>query len=175
MSTFIAEPLSRYKIRIIIDHIRKVLGLENEAYIPIVKFLEGMEEIFEEDNFTVEIIPDNELPESVQGDTDVINNVIRIKESVYDGACDNDGTHRFSIAHEIGHYFLMSVLGLKFQRNLNQREIKIYEDPEWQANCFAGELLMPHDFIKGMSIEKIMDECKVSKSAACKQYKHIRH
>jgi len=56
---------------------------------------------------------------------------------------------------------------------LKKCSIKPYEDPEWQADCFAGELLMPYHLIQEMSKEEIMQKCKVSFTAACNQSKYV--
>jgi Zn-dependent peptidase ImmA (M78 family) len=63
---------------------------------------------------------------------------------------------RFSFAHEVGHYFLHSdiyaQLDIKtpedwkeFTNNLPESE---YANFEWQANEFAGRLLVPYDTLK---------------------------
>ena len=132
-----------------------------------------MPDIYSVNNFTYEIVQDHELPESIQGDTDITNHYMRIKESVYDGACSGNGRDRYSVAHEIGHYLLLYVMGYAFQRNISQRQLRAFEDPEWQAECFAGELLMPHHLISGMSIYDLSDRCRVSLSAAATQIKFI--
>ena len=43
---------------------------------------------------------------------------------------------------------------------------KAYEDPEWQANCFAGELLVPKRLVKNLSVEEIVEQCKVTQAMA---------
>lgn len=63
---------------------------------------------------------------------------------------------RFSFAHEVGHYFLHSNLYAQldiktpedwkeFTNNLPESE---YGNFEWQANEFAGRLLVPYDMLK---------------------------
>jgi Zn-dependent peptidase ImmA (M78 family) len=161
------------KLRALALNIRKTFNLENEICFPIVEMLEAMPDIFKEQGFTYEIVPDHELPVSVQGDTDVANHYMRIKESVYDGAYSENGRDRYSITHEVSHYVLLSVIGFAFQRNISQRKLKPYEDPEWQAECLAGELLMPHHLIQGMSVQEISEKCKVSLTAAATQIKFL--
>jgi Zn-dependent peptidase ImmA (M78 family) len=43
---------------------------------------------------------------------------------------------------------------------------KAYKDPEWQAKCFAGELLMDYEMTEGMSTLEIVKNCKVTLDAA---------
>jgi Zn-dependent peptidase ImmA (M78 family) len=173
MSDYIANPLSRLQIRVLALSIRKTFKLENEICFPVLEMLEVMPDIFSQNNFTYEIVPDSELPKSIQGDTDVANHYIRIKESVYEGACIGNGRDRYSIVHEISHYILLAVLGFSFQRNISKRELKAFEDPEWQAECLAGELLMPYNLIKGLTVNEITEKCIVSLKAAQTQSKFI--
>jgi len=62
-----------------------------------------------------------------------------LREDVYDGACSGQGRDRMTAAHELGHVLLHGRVTLA--RRLSQ-EIRPFEDPEWQAKCFAGELLI---------------------------------
>ena len=78
-----------------------------------------------------------------------------------------------TIAHELGHYFTICFCGFKLERNFTNKKIKAYRDPEWQAKCFAGELLVPAHLMKGCSVGEIIEECGVSYDAAKIQYKKI--
>lgn len=121
------------------------------------------------------------FPTNVHADTDVIHHHIRIKESVYDGAINGNGRDRMTIAHEIGHYLTLCFYGFKFQRNFKKEKIPAYKSPEWQAKCFAGELLVDYELMKNKTIAEIEELCGVSHAAA--QYtqepevlrKHIHH
>lgn len=166
---YIVEAKSRRELREIARAFRKCLGLEKELYFPIVEVLDVLAEVFE--GFSYEIVEDSELPKSTHADTDVLSGHIRIKESVYEGACNGEGRDRMTIAHEIGHYFTLCFCGFKFQRNFDDRkDIPNYCDPEWQAKCFAGELLVPADLVGEMSPYAIAEECGVSLPAAKYQF-----
>ena len=171
MNDYIAPALSRQNLRDLTLKIRKSFHMENKARFPVLEMLEAMPDIFP--GFTCEIVADHELPRSVQGDVDIINHHMRIKESVYDGAYAGNGRDRYSITHEIGHYILLSVAGLRLQRNISQRPLRPFEDPEWQAECFAGELLMPHHLIKDLNVFEIVEQCQVSLPAAKTQIKKL--
>lgn len=64
---------------------------------------------------------------------------IMLRQDVYEGAWSNQGRHRFTAAHELGHYLLHRNVGMARVREDHQ---PIYRDAEWQADEFAGGLLM---------------------------------
>ncbi|MDR1615522.1 MAG: hypothetical protein LBR98_00660, partial [Syntrophomonadaceae bacterium] len=139
MLSYIAQPCSRLGLRNYTLTIRRRLGIENNFYFPVVEFLELMSEFFPKFHF--EVTENHELPLGVHADMDAAAHLIRVKQNVYDGACVGNGRDRMTIAHEIGHYMTLCVLGFRLQRNFSNAPVKTYQDPEWQAKCFAGELL----------------------------------
>lgn len=169
---YVVEAKSRKNLRDLAYTLRKHLGLENVLYFPIVEVLDVLPEFF--DNFSYEIVEDHELPSGTHADTDITTGHIRIKESVYNRACDGEGRDRMTIAHEIGHYFTLCFCGFKLQRNYDP-DIKVppYKSPEWQAKCFAGELMVPAHLVTNMSPSTIAIECGVSLDAARFQFSHI--
>lgn len=56
--------------------------------------------------------------------------------------------NRFTIAHELGHYILHSKLG---QKRIKVARSGIDERIEWEANWFAGSILMPEEQFKEMA------------------------
>lgn len=167
-----AEPQSREGIRELANILRKAFGCENDLYFPIVELLDILAE--KDEGFSYEIVEDDAFPKNIHADTDITTGHIRIKQSVYDGACSGRGRDRMTIAHEIGHYFLLCICGFKLQRNYDEKgKIQTCMDPEWQAKCFAGELLVPAHLVKDMSPREIAKKCGVSKDAAKYQYKKI--
>ena len=168
MQSYISQPCSRKDIRLLALEVRKTLRLENVVYFPIVQLLELMYELFP--NYHFEVVEDCEFSHDLHAETDVESHAIRIKQSVYDGACMGKGRDRMTIAHEIGHYLLLCICGFKFQRNYASVSIPVYRDPEWQASCFAGELLVAAHLVKGMTPDEISRMCGVSMPAAKKQW-----
>ena len=171
MSNYMGEAKSRIDLRKLARILRKHLNLDDELYFPIVELLDVFTEIF--DDFNYEVVEDTVLSKKVHADTDIRTGHIRIKESVYNGACNGEGRDRMTIAHEIGHYFMLCFCGFKLERNFSDRKIPIFRDPEWQAKCFAGELMIPAHLVKGMSKFEITRRCGVSFNAAHEQYKHL--
>lgn len=172
MDSYKVEPKSRAEIRAYAHEFRKYLKLDKHLYFPIVELLDIMSDIFY--GFSYEIVDDNELPLNVHADTDITKGHIRIKESVYDGACNGEGRDRMTIAHEIGHYFLIYYCGFRLERNFDGKELRSFEDLEWQAKCFAGELLIPAHLVGDLTPEEISEKCGVSFDAAKVQHKSMR-
>ena len=174
MLDYIVQPCSSRDLRNYSLQIRRNMNLENDCYFPVVKFLEMMPELFP--SFAYEILEDgdDELPKGVHADIDILNHHMRVRESVYTGACAGNGRDRFTIAHEQGHYLLLAVSSFKLQRNTGKRELKAYENPEWQANRWAAEVLMPAHLIKNMNPRQIVQACGVSCHAAEIRYDQLR-
>ncbi len=165
MSSFRSQPRSKKDIRNKADLIRSIVNelSENNDDFPIIEFVEIiLPQIF--DDFILHIEEAKEMNNN-HGLTDVQAGTIKIREDVYYGACNGNGRDRFTIAHELGHYLLHSKDNLKLARS--DSEIKVYENPEWQANTFAAELLMPCSLIaKGDTKETLSKRFGVSYSAA---------
>ena len=169
MTEYIVEPKSRKDLRDLANILRNHLGLQNELWIPIVELLDVLPELF--DDFSYEIVSDDELPANTHADTDIRTGHIRIKESVYERACDGEGRDRITIAHEIGHYFTLCFCGFKLQRNFSKSDVPRYQNPEWQAKCFAGEFMVGKHLTQGMSRSEIVAACGVSPDAADVQFR----
>jgi hypothetical protein len=164
MDRYASEPKSRKDIARFAMKVRKAFGLEDRQWIDVVGLLEYIPFLFPDFHFKA--VGDHTLSRCVYADTDPVKRVIRIKRSVYDAAFDGSGRDRFTIAHEIGHFFLMCAFGVKFNRTDEDVALPAYRDPEWQADCFAGELLAPSDLIRGMSVGEVSSVFGVSRTAA---------
>lgn len=90
--------------------------------------------------------------------------IMVIREDVYLGAIDGNGRDRFTLAHELGHFILHRGLGLARTPSNGH---PIYMDSEWQADTFAGELLMPINKVSlCSSLEEFANRFGVSLEAA---------
>lgn len=163
-SEYAVEPKSRKDLRKLAYSIRKSLHLENELYFPIVELLDLLEEFIE--GFSYRIVEDDELPPNKHASTNVYTGEICIKQSVYEGARRGNGRDRMTITHEFSHFMTLCFLGFQLYRTVGGGELKPFEDPEWQAKCLAGELMIPHDLVQGMSVEDVIEKCGVSRDAA---------
>lgn len=161
-----AKPLSRANIRRMAKEFRKFLGLEKNQYIDVIHVLDvDMPSKFR--NFDYEIVEEDEM--RFHGLTYPDKNKILIREDVYIGALNGNGRDRFTIVHEIFHYLFHTRQNIKQTENSFARESKSvprYKDPEWQADAFAGEVLMDSDIISNMNVYEVMKNCGVSFSAA---------
>ena len=164
MERYAAEPKSGKDIARFVTKVRGALGLENVQWLDVVRLLEYMPFLFP--GFCFKIAAEDELPPSVQANTDPVKRIIRVRRSVYDGAYEGKARDRFTIAHELGHFFLMCKFGVRFSRAAPDAKLPPYIDPEWQANCFAGELLAPSHLIRGMTAEEVSSTFGVSRTAA---------
>lgn len=75
--------------------------------------------------------------------------VLTLSDETYRGLRRGDGRARFTFCHELGHAVLhvgllrgMEVLP-HLKGSLARGEYPIYYDTEWQANAFAGSILVP--------------------------------
>lgn len=158
------SPRSRDDIQSLTNLIRSELDIK-DFYFPITQFLEfGMPILFED--FSYEILSLSEMGDN-HGATFPEKNLIQIREDVYEGALSGKGRDRFTIAHELGHFFLHSEIPLHARKFSSQRPRKTYCDSEWQADCFAGELLVPVSLShRNLSEFELSDLCGVSLDAA---------
>jgi len=160
-----SQPMSRDQLRIIVRQFRKLLGIEDVLHVNVMKILElVMPTMFE--GFSYEIVQHHVLPKNRHADTDVVNRIIRIREDIYEKAYQGDGQARMTIMHEIAHYLLIVVCGIKFARSFADEHVKTYEDPEWQAKALADEIMCDVKLIRHMQPYEIMKRCGVSWAAA---------
>ena len=172
MTSFIAKSISRKQIRDYARYIRKLCNMENTIYFPVVKFLElVLPKLIDDFNLEIE---ERSIMMEKEGETIPSCNTIRIREDVYNKAATGDGRARFTILHEIGHLLLHDNENVALCRTPLGSRIKAYEDPEWQADAFSGELLMAEHLIKNMSVDEICEKCGASYAAAQCQYNQIR-
>lgn len=157
--TAIVEPLSRKNIRQFVYLLKKELNFTGK-YFPVIDVLEKILPLMDK-QYSFLVASKKEMGNK-HGETFISKNFIQIREDIYEGACKGIGRDRFTCAHELGHYFLHSNSNPRFARGGDYR---IYCSAEWQANVFAGEILIPQE-VCHLSIEKIAELCGVSYTAA---------
>lgn len=102
-----------------------------------------------QDDFKGVIAGVGELPPGEEGRCDS-NNRVYISPEIYQGMLSDDGRSRFTVIHEIFHvwkhreYIRRMISGNRHQALYRRKsEVKAFRDPEWQANQFAGRVLVP--------------------------------
>lgn len=152
------------QLRTIANKLREIVRIKH-PYFPIMEFLEfALPRL--DPSFKLEVLNIEEMG-SNHGLTYPDQNTICLREDIYERAIARNGRDRMTAAHELGHYLLHR--GSSFARNMaNNGVMKTIEDSEWQAKCFAGELLVPvqDSRLHGLSVDEIADLCGVSHHAA---------
>ncbi|MDL5377132.1 ImmA/IrrE family metallo-endopeptidase [Exiguobacterium mexicanum] len=171
-SQYKTKPLSRKDIRDIAFVLRGIFGQGMNMNLDIIDVLEaGMFNFFGE-AYELQIVDRDEMHEYALYLPDIKTIVIR--EDVYEQALKGNPRHRFTIAHEIGHAVLHNDIRKLARIQGKLPNIKAYENPEWQANEFAGELLAPAHLIADLDVDQIVEQCGVSWSVASHRFNNIR-
>lgn len=164
MTSQIAQPMSRKEIREFVYNLRKSLGVEDKPYFPIMSFLELLLPQLDE-KFELQIASESEMG-NAHGLSYPEQHIICLRSDVYDNACNGKGRDRFTVAHEVGHYFFHTPARIVLAKLEQGTSVPEYMNPERQADAFAGELLIPANLMKGVSPEIIAKQCGVSLAAA---------
>lgn len=167
---YIASCKSRKDIRSTARIIRKIQNADNELYFPILDFVEKtLPRINPSFTFTVGMM---EEMGDCHGITFPDKNEIVIREDVYDRAWLGSGRDRLTIAHELYHYLEHSKNTVAFART-SKKDIPPYMDPEWQADAFGGELLVPYHLAGELTVSEIVEKCGVTPAAARFQHRKM--
>ncbi|MBQ1394431.1 MAG: ImmA/IrrE family metallo-endopeptidase [Lachnospiraceae bacterium] len=167
---YITHPTSREELRMFSRVFRYLFGINDDiSAFPVLRALEMLPDVFPGSSY--EIVEDDVLPANVparcildsQG-----NFTIEIKESIYKGAFEkNIGAYLGFICHELCHGFLFKIGYTPIvERSFGNSEIRPFESVEWQAKALCGEVMMPYEATKNMSLEEIVEKYHVSKGSA---------
>lgn len=164
----IAEAISRADLRKIAKVVRGMEGAQDTMFFDIVHFLDvTLPQFYSE--FNLRILTKSEMGDC-HGLTFPDRNEIRIREDVYERAAGGSGRDRMTMAHELGHFLLHEKKNISYAR-MEGGQIPVFMNPEWQADAFGGELLIPYYMIVGKSCQEIVRQCRVSEKAALCQMK----
>lgn len=150
MNNFIATPRSTNDIRKLANYIRSIFGFNEigKEFFPIVDFIEKVMPHIDK-KFHIEVLKKSEMKD-IHGLACPNEHCIKIREDVYDRAYSHEGRDRFTLAHELGHYLMHCGESVRLARLGETKTVPAYRDPEWQANTFAAELLMPIELINAV-------------------------
>jgi len=91
---------------------------------------------------------DWEKGEEIHAYYDILENTILIRSDVYEGAYHGNGRDRFTITHEISHYLLIRYFGCPLYLPRRFGAVQPSQNPEYQANAFAGYLLYTEEMLQ---------------------------
>lgn len=169
---YMCPPMSRANLRAYAQNLRKDLQLQNTEKFPAVEFLETLPHLIQDDSLYYDYIPDLEWENpKAHAYYDLTENCVKVKESIYIGACNDNGRDRMTIVHECCHVLLLHYSHLTLTRTFDDN-IPAYQDPEWQAKCLAGELMIPLDLVGNLSATEVATRCAVSVEAAVYQLRY---
>ena len=160
---------SRNDIRKYAVYFRKIFGVKPTGKFPVLQALDKLKSVFEDCDYIV--VEDNELPIRTMArcvPNELGGYTIQIKESVYMGAFErNIGAFRGFIVHELAHVFLFKIgFAPVFERSFENGELPRYCSVEWQAKALAGEVMIPYEESKGLSVKELKRRYGVSKGFA---------
>lgn len=119
------------------ERVRSAFVSDDEVCFPIMDVLEFRLPRFEE-SFCLDVCSYEQMG-SEEGLVVAASNCIKLREDVYEGAWDDVGRDRFTACHELGHFLLHRQVAMARVRDESH---PVYRDVEWQADTFAGGLLM---------------------------------
>lgn len=133
----VVPPRSAVELRGLAEKVRSAFVEDDRVAFPIMDVLESrMHKLFKD--FYLDVVE-----EEVMGDDEgrVIpgQDTIALRNDVYIAAWKGNGRARFTACHELAHFLLHK--DIPFARARDD-SIEIFRDSEWQADTFAGALLM---------------------------------
>ncbi len=155
------NPLKISDIEIYANNIRKRLGYLPNTAFPI---LEVIEKFHYEKLLTIQFLEDDNsiFENDTPAKYNPSDNFIYVKESVLEELENCEYRANFTLAHEFFHYLQCQILNFDFEET---DECPSFCDPEWQADEFAGQLLLPTEAIINENDSKIIaDIYKVSET-----------
>lgn len=159
----------RKSIAELAEAVRKALHLGLGRVNMLVLLELTLPDIFEGYQFLV--VPDEDMP-GAEGLTDLKVPTIRLPDSVYSALEAGETRARYTAAHELGHLLMHSSSHVRYAR---ADSIDRHQDPEWQADVFAAEFLMPEPLFRQVrSVEEAMAKFGVGFMAANRRAKDLR-
>lgn len=159
-------PLSSAIIEAKAIYVRQALELDDYPMFPVIQVAENIVGDCFEIGSIEEMGPNEGLTYPDLGE-------MVIREDVYEAAIRGEGRARFTIAHELGHLFLHRATA--YARSEAGIITKLYENSEWQADEFAGNLLAPIHHIRGLTAAQTATRCGLSLPAAIVRINKIKH
>lgn len=166
--------LSRIQLREISKFTRRMLKIKTVKF-PVLKALERLIDRFPS-NLYYRILPDDEFDTNVMAELVSEGNdvyCIKIRETVYEKAVNDDRASLGFICHEMCHFILIHIFdagpvlykgenGLVYARSLKDKELPRYKSMEWQALALCGEIMIPYEKCKNYTFKQIVSRTNSS-------------
>lgn len=144
--------------------LRKKFGFDQVKFFPIMEFLELIMPQIDTD-FVVTPVEDSDLPGRA-AETIPSEHMIRVKQSIYDAACQGAYWPRLVMAHELGHYLFHGEENVAYAHPAPGEKIPDEVNAERQADVFSAELLAPVHLIDETSDFLVSKHFGIPKSVA---------
>jgi hypothetical protein len=166
-----ASPISRAELEDIGWKVRELLGFTSNKWLPVPHIIEHMLPTLYGDEFTFRVGTHRELGDN-HGFWDPNECELVLREDVYDRLVEGHGRDRMTGVHEMSHLILHPKNRL-FRRMREERPPP-FRDPEWQAKCLAGTIMMPVRMLSDCgSCAEVMRQFGVSEAAAQTRLRQI--
>jgi len=158
----LVSPASTRTLWDLAEQVRAVFVGPNEVCFPIMDVLEFRLSGFVE-GFYLDVCSHQEMGAD-EGRVLAGSNCIKLREDVYEGAWDDVGRDRFTACHEFGHFLMHRQVSMPRVRDDHH---PVYRDAEWQADTFAGGLLMSAKHLARLgSFQAAASQCGMTPMAA---------
>lgn len=160
--------LTHKAIRLLAQHSRNAWGLGKGRIDPL-RFLDLMKIKWRESQMLWYEVVDDLHMQGAEALFDPYKKCIKIRASIYDGACKDDPYCRQVLCHEIGHW-LMHEDQARFAYAARGTVFGYMQDAEWQADIFAEEFLAD---LRGISINDTVSDVmeKFCVTRQCAEYR----
>ena len=169
---YITKPTTRKRLRQYAVFFRKLFDVGEVEPFPVLDALESLPDVFQGCTYLVvedEILPKNVVAQCTKNEDSGFT--IEIKRTVYDGAKKGIGAYLGFILHEMSHIFMYEI-GYRPILQRSFADAPLYCHVEWQVKAITGEIAMPYESTKGMSVAEIMKTYHVSKGFAKKRLQY---
>ena len=152
-----SHPLSVKGIITIARNFRKEFNIKEDEAFPV---LDVIDILCSKGLLSMQVLDNDSeyLGENRPALYNTVDNFIYIKESVLEEIENGIYRSNFTLAHELFHYIQNQVFNFTF---IEVEECKASENVEWQANEFAGELLVPSKYLM-LEDEELVERFHVS-------------
>ena len=161
---FEVPPRSRRELTQDAHAIHTHVGYRGHGPFPIVRFVERVLPVVY-DGFEL-VVESEDAMGGRFGLTYPDKRLIVLREDIYDTAVEGKPFARMTVAHEVGHLLEHCGIPVAMACRPADAELSPYRNSEWQANAFAGALLMPACRIVGMQTQAVASVYGVTQAAA---------